>query len=155
LIEGKEKVDNFSRQIQGGEMRGGMKVLVQLVVAAGILVGLCSYGHGEEHSASAEAILRKTAKAYETLRTYQDETTLVVHVTAQGTQQRTETRYSLAVERPNKLALVFKSGSTGITLVSDGKGLYTYLAMLGQYTVEKAREVSGSFSKAASRWGKL
>lgn len=119
-------------------MRGGMKVLVQLVVAAGILVGLCSYGYGEEHSASAEAILRKTAKAYETLRTYQDETTLVVHVTVQGTQQRTETRYSLAVERPNKLALVFKSGNNGITLVSDGKGLYTYLAMLGQYTVEKA-----------------
>ena len=115
-----------------------MRAFVQLAVAGLLLLACFSQGHAAEQSGEAEEILRKTAKAYETLQTYRDETTLVFSATARGKEQKTEIRYSLAVERPNKLALVLESGDNGITLVSDGKKLYTYMPRLKQYTVEEA-----------------
>jgi len=115
-----------------------MRAFVPLAVAAVVLFSCCSLAHSAEQSNEAEEVLRKTAKAYEALQTYRDVTTLIVDVTERETQQRTESRYSLAVERPDKLALVLDKGDTGITLVSDGKKLYTYVPMLKQYTVEEA-----------------
>ena len=115
-----------------------MRAFVQLAVAAVLLLACLSQGYGAEQSGEAEEILRKTAKVYESLKSYCDETTLVVNVAEGEREQRTESRYSLAVERPDKLALVLESGDNGITLVSDGKKLYTYVPMLKQYTVEKA-----------------
>jgi thiol-disulfide isomerase/thioredoxin len=115
-----------------------MRAFVTYTVAAVILLACFSQGHGAEQSGQAEEILRKAAKAYEALKSYRGETILVVNMADGETEERIESRYSLAVERPNKLALVLESGDTGITLVSDGKKLYTYVPMLKQYTVEKA-----------------
>ena len=115
-----------------------MKALVKNVIAAVSLLACCSLAHSAEQSNEAEEILRKTAKAYEALQTYRDETTLVVNVAEEEREQRTESRYGLAVDRPDKLALVLESGDSGITLVSDGKKFYVYVPMLKQYTVEDA-----------------
>ncbi len=46
--------------------------------------------------------------------------------------------YDVAAQRPNKFALLPKSGSRGLTVVCDGSNLYTYSPVTNQYVVEPA-----------------
>jgi len=45
---------------------------------------------------------------------------------------------TVRVERPNRLALLVDEGKMGLTIVSDGKKLTQYLAVLKRYTVREA-----------------
>jgi peroxiredoxin len=45
------------------------------------------------------------------------------------------TKMTARLERPNKLALITDEGKMGLTVVSDGKQLTQYLAVLGRYSV--------------------
>src|SRR4051812_25050534 len=46
--------------------------------------------------------------------------------------------YALAIERPNKMALVLKDGNLGATVVCDGTNTTTFIPKPGVYTVSKA-----------------
>jgi peroxiredoxin len=48
------------------------------------------------------------------------------------------TKMTVRLERPNRLALIVDEGKMGLTVVSDGKQLTQYLAVLKRYTVREA-----------------
>jgi len=114
------------------------KIVAPFAVVGGLLLAFSPHGWGEDQPSAAEALLRRTATAYQTLQAYQDETTVLIAVTAQGMQQKMETRHRVSVQRPNKLALVLESGMRGVTLVSDGDKMYTYMPALKKFTVQEA-----------------
>src|SRR3954467_835190 len=57
--------------------------------------------------------------------------------------------YSLAIERPNKLALVLKEGALGATVVSDGTNTITFVPEPPMFTVQKASKQIGGIELAA------
>ncbi|MFB3112459.1 MAG: DUF2092 domain-containing protein, partial [Gemmatimonadales bacterium] len=75
--------------------------------------------------------------------------------------QQINSEYSVAVQRPNKLALVLKWGmrgaTTSATIVSDGEKLYTYIKLLtyppimgNRYTVQDAPEKLGEITEVGA-----
>jgi len=59
---------------------------------------------------------------------------MTLNIQMQGMKQEMPSSYTLAVQRPNRVALVLKEGMFGATVVSDGTKLFTYLPMLKRYT---------------------
>ncbi len=116
------------------------RVLYLLVVGLVALITLCSPVWSEQVVYSGEDILRKVANVYKNIDTYQDKTTLVMNITAQGMEQKMKNEFSLVVERPNKLALILKLGTMGMTLVSNGQKVWTYAPMMNKYTVGEATD---------------
>jgi hypothetical protein len=57
--------------------------------------------------------------------------------------------YSLAVERPNKMALLLKDGSLGATVVCDGTNTITFIPKPAMYTVHKASKQIGTLEMAS------
>lgn len=57
--------------------------------------------------------------------------------------------YTLVVERPNKFALVLKSGTLGATIVCDGTNTVTFIPEPAMYTVQKAAKQIGGIENAA------
>jgi peroxiredoxin len=57
--------------------------------------------------------------------------------------------YSLAVERPNKMALLLKDGSLGATVVCDGTNTITFIPKPPMYTVHKAAKQIGALEMAS------
>ncbi len=63
---------------------------------------------------------------------------MTLNIQMQGMKQEMPSSYTLAVQRPNRIALVLKEGMFGATVVSDGAKLFTYLPMLKRYTEASA-----------------
>lgn len=104
------------------------------------LPGYCA-GTGEE-------IVKKIARTYQGIRTYQDETQVYLYVTGEGIDNRISWRFSVIHERPDKLAVTLKSGyqeSGAVDIISDGKNVYTYIPLLNKYTVQKTPEEFAKF----------
>ena len=96
---------------------------------------------GEKIDQKADEIIRESFNYLRDLETFHLELSIDIHVTMQGMNQQMNSEYHLAVQRPNKLAMVLKSGMMGSTIVSDGEKLYTYIPMMeNKYTVEDAPE---------------
>ena len=66
-----------------------------------------------------------------------DPSTVIV-IKMPGMKQEMWTDYSLAVQRPNRFALVLKEGMMGATKVSDGAKFYTYVPAAKTYSEEDA-----------------
>ena len=62
---------------------------------------------------------------------------------AEGMTQEMSTSALLAVQRPDRLAMVLKHGIMGQTVVTDGKNTYTYWPMMGRYAVTPAPGQNG------------
>ncbi len=76
--------------------------------------------------------------------------TMAFHTEMPGMKQEIAMEYSLAWDRPNKLALSLKSGLIGGTIVSDGTKLYTYSPIRKRYTETAApKDLSEMFSRDA------
>ena len=94
---------------------------------------------GEKIDPKADEIIRESFNYLRDLETFRLELSIDIHVTMQGMNQQMNSEYHLAVQRPNKLAMVLKQGMMGATIVSDGEKLYTYIPMMeNKYTVEDA-----------------
>lgn len=61
-----------------------------------------------------------------------------MNIEAPGTKQQIAVAYLIAAEKPNKLAMIEKESVMGITIVCDGKQVYTYFPMMKMYTVKEA-----------------
>ena len=87
------------------------------------------------------------------LRSFRVDLSLVVTIEAEGNKREMKTLSLFALERPNKVAQILKEGEMGLTLVCDGKKVYTYLPSLRSYTVADApkslAELSGKVGLAA------
>jgi len=141
-----------------GDRRRG--VLFQLVLALCVVLALCSPGWCQEPEPEfdreeiveqreraqrqradidyAELLLRRTANAYKTIQTYQDETSVTIRGLVRGREETVQVGYRVTFERPNKVVLMRTGG--GMLVICDGEKLYTYLAPIGKYSVEEAPE---------------
>lgn len=84
---------------------------------------------------TAEQVLRKAADYYQSLKGATADVATRTSLKARGMRQETETFYTLAFERPNKLAV--KSTDRGMdtgSAVSDGAKMWVHLPMMGQYS---------------------
>jgi len=110
-------------------------VVVAMIFFANILA--------EEPSGRDVEILKRAASVYSGIKSYRDETTVKVLMSAQGMEQNIENKYDLAIEQPNKLAMIMRKGVTGVTVVCDGQKLVTYLLNprmnMNKYVEEQAK----------------
>lgn len=99
-------------------------------------------GAGEEAAGSmdpkVDAILKQMSSYYAGLKTFSVNVDITLLVEAQGMKQEMVTTQTLALQRPDKMAMVLKNGMMGGTVVSDGKTVSRYIPMLQAYTVTDA-----------------
>jgi thiol-disulfide isomerase/thioredoxin len=88
----------------------------------------------------AQALLRQSAEFYAGLKSFTAEATSALQMQMQGLKQEMRSEYSVAMQRPNRLAIVLNSGMMGATTVSDGNRLYSHIPMLQKYTEKNAPE---------------
>ncbi len=93
---------------------------------------------GPKIDPEAKKVLDALGAYYKGLKSFTlDETTDMV-MEAQGMKQTMSSKYSVAMERPNKVARILNEGMMGATIVSDGKTSYTYVPMFKKYIQEDA-----------------
>lgn len=120
-----------------------MPVLVRTGTAAVLLAcSLAVAASGQEAAkidSKAEAIVRKMTDFVKNLETFRARLAMDMTVEVQGMKQEVATVHRLAMERPNKLAMVLEQGMMGSTVVSDGEKIYTFVPMMGdKYVVADA-----------------
>ncbi len=94
---------------------------------------------GAKIDSKAEAIVRKMADFVRDLETFRARLAMDMTIEVQGIKNELGTVHRLAMERPNKLAMVLEQGMMGSTVVSDGEKIYTFVPMMGgKYVVADA-----------------
>ena len=112
---------------------------------------LAAEQEGDKIDPKADEIIREAANYLRDLKTFRVEISMDAHVTMEGMSQQMNSQYSIAMQRPNKLAMVLKQGMMGATIVSDGDKLYTYMPMMqNKYTVEDAPENLGEITEGGA-----
>src|SRR5260370_5067623 len=106
-----------------------------------ILVRLCTLlavisGLARAENPGAEAICRKVAEAYRSLRMYQFAAQLTIDYNVRGSSASGETHYALAMVKPDKVRLTKKEQDRELIIVSDGEITWKYLPRTKQYTKE-------------------
>jgi peroxiredoxin len=90
-----------------------------------------------------EELIRKLTAQFESSKTA--EVDLDVTVKLQAPENATmPAKYSLAVEKPNRIALEFKEGRIGASAYSDGTNGTMFIPMLNKYTVRPAPKSIGA-----------
>ncbi|MCE9615237.1 MAG: DUF2092 domain-containing protein [Lentisphaerae bacterium] len=118
----------------------GRRTVVWLVMALTALVPLRGAHAGTDAAfdPKAQSILRKVARHYQDLDGMRFTAEFQVLRLSVSTRQELESTFAVAVQRPNKLALVQVSGALGGTIVCDGVQLAASLPVLNQYTLAPA-----------------
>lgn len=103
----------------------------------------------------AEELLIALTTQFAGLKTVEADLNAIVRIEGPGfPKQEMPTKYTLAVERPNRFALLLKDGLTGSTVVSDGTNVTTFIPMLNRYQVGEApKDLSGLNEGAAEGFG--
>lgn len=103
---------------------------------------------GEKIDPKADEIIHESFNYMRDLKSFRLGISIDVNFTIQGMNQQMNSQYSLALQRPNKFALVLKSGMMGATVVSDGEKLYTSMPMMeNKYTVVDAPKTLGEITE--------
>jgi peroxiredoxin len=93
--------------------------------------------------AKAQELARKVAAQFESAKSAEVDMEVIVKLQAPENTMM-PSKYSLAIEKPNKLALTFKEGRIGASVYSDGTEGTTYIPMLNKYMVRPAPKNIGS-----------
>lgn len=84
------------------------------------------------------SIVRGLAESWQKSKSLAVEVQVNGPIQAQGRSQNAVMRYVLAVQKPDRFALLQKTNVASATLVCDGKHLYTYQPSANHYTRRKA-----------------
>ena len=85
-------------------------------------------------------VIQQASKYISGLKSFRTEIDMKMKFEAEGMKQELTSNYSLALQKPNKLAMILNSGMFGGTFVCDGKDVYSYTPMTKKYTKENAPE---------------
>lgn len=86
----------------------------------------------------ADEVLKKTVAFYKSLKSFTCDLKSETKVNQPGMVQVFSSSYSLAVEKPNKLAVVMNDGGNGGTYVSDGKQETIFIPATDKYVTDEA-----------------
>jgi len=86
----------------------------------------------------AEQLIRQMSDYIAGRKSLRLDLTSVTKMQGEGMYQEFVSKFVVAIERPNKLAMILKSGMMGATVVSDGKNSNIYFPMMKRYMVKPA-----------------
>jgi hypothetical protein len=89
-------------------------------------------------SSPAARRLSQCIEYYAGLKSFTMDMELRVEAKKEGLSVEKYENYSVAVQRPNRLAVVLRTNTDGLTLVSDGTNLYTHIPSQKCYDVKPA-----------------
>ena len=96
---------------------------------------------GTADSADSPAqLIENVEAALQALDAYSFDLDVAWEVTAQGVEQKVDSQYDVKIEKPNRWAILLKSGMMGGSTVSDGENLTSFSQMLQKYAVEPLTE---------------
>jgi len=125
-------------------MRGkefGRIALALLACVAGTLVGPVRAEEDLEApriDPKADEVVREVGEFYAGLESLRVGVTTVVRVEAEGVRTEMTSTQSVAMRRPDRLAIRLTKGMMGATVVCDGKVLYRYQPLMRKYTATAA-----------------
>jgi peroxiredoxin len=93
---------------------------------------------GNKNQPKPEELLRKVADYLAGLPAFSCRMDSSIHVEAKGIDNRMDSKMTLRLQRPNRLAILLDEGLMGATIVSDGKQLTQYVPAMNRYTVKDA-----------------
>ncbi len=83
-------------------------------------------------------VLRQMADFMGKLPAFSCKVESVLEISGKGQKNRSVTKMTVRLERPNRLAMIVDEGVMGMTVVSNGKELTQFLPMLKRYVVKEA-----------------
>lgn len=89
---------------------------------------------------SAEEILQGVTDLYTSLKTYKDNTEVIMSLTSLGIENRVSYLSDIFIKRPNKFVIKSRSEMLGRTLISDGEVMWLHLPLMKKYTKITAPE---------------
>lgn len=101
----------------------------------------------------AEQLMRQMSDYVTARQTFRVDLSAVTKVQAEGINQEFASKSVVAVQRPNKVAMVLKSGMVGGTVVSDGKNATVYFPMMKRYMVKPAPDKISALSQELAMAG--
>jgi peroxiredoxin len=114
-----------------------------LLIVFSLMARMDVLGAEAKIDAKTQELARKLTARFQTAKSA--EVNLEVVVKLQGPDAKAmPATYSLSVEKPNRIALIFKEGAIGASVYSDGTNGATFIPMLKQYTVRPAPKNIGT-----------
>jgi peroxiredoxin len=112
-------------------------------IVGALIVSVAAAAAEGKIDAKAQELTRKLMSQFQSAKSAEADLKVVVKL--QGPEAKAmPATYSLAVEKPNRIALVFKEGAIGASVYSDGTNGVTFIPMLKQYTVRPAPKNIGT-----------
>ncbi|MBI3468999.1 MAG: DUF2092 domain-containing protein, partial [Planctomycetes bacterium] len=110
-------------------------VVCALVTSARLL-------HGAEEpqqiDPQADKVLRAAGAYLQQLQSFRCDATATLKVSLGDMTNEMTSEYSIALRRPNQVAILLKKGELGASIVSDGKQAYHYIPAMKKHTVADA-----------------
>lgn len=88
--------------------------------------------------AKADEVLKQMDTFYRELKSLKLDIDVQLHMQSEGMKQEIASSWTAALQRPNKLAINFKSGQNQFTFVSDGRTLNVFIPMIKRYLEKPA-----------------
>ena len=86
----------------------------------------------------AEQLIRQMSDYLGGCKNMRLDLTSVTKMRGEGMYQEFVSKFTVAIQRPDKLAMILKSGMMGATVVSDGKNSTIYFPMMRRYMIKPA-----------------
>jgi len=92
------------------------------------------------HDSQAEEILKRVSDFYAAVSNFSVDAETHVNISASGMKQEMTVVSAVAMERPNRLAITFKSGfeSSAMSIISDGSKQFVYVPRMSRYVKSPA-----------------
>jgi peroxiredoxin len=114
------------------------------VAATLLILGVSSLATGQElgkkqtEDEKIKEVVRNFARYVQQLPGSSVVVTSIIHIDNSPLSQKTREVFSIAMQRPNRLAVVHKKGTMGPMIVCDGEKIATYHPQLNQYVLKPA-----------------
>jgi peroxiredoxin len=119
--------------------------LTRFAVGGLLVVALSQYLAARAESPKPEEVIRKMCDFYKGQKSFSVSSEVQVQIQAPKLKKTSKNAFSVFFERPNRLAL--RSKGPGVTVVSDGKILYTHVAAFKKYSKEEAPKTLAQLSQ--------
>ncbi len=106
---------------------------------------------------AGDRVMREFSLHLRRLKSFRVDVDSTVRSTIRGVHvgRHLDSTYTLAVERPNKLALVLQRGSVGTTIMCDGQTFWRYWPLMKRYTEGQAPKTLDGVATALGACGDL
>ncbi len=99
-------------------------------------------GSSVEPAKTPQALVEQIEQTLKELPFYSCDLNVAIDISIQGEEQNMNSAFDIAIAKPNRWAIVRKSGSMGGTSISDGEQVTTYIPMVNSYVVDKFSEAA-------------